>query len=39
MISKADYVIGYVNKNIGGAAKFMDIAKRKKKNVINIADM
>lgn len=39
MIDKSDIVIAYVTHNIGGAAKFKDIAQKKGKLVINIADL
>lgn len=38
MIDHADYVITYVKHTIGGAAQFKELAERKKKIVINIAD-
>ena len=38
MIDNSDYVIVYVEHKTGGAAKFKEIAERKKKIVINIAD-
>ena len=36
MIDKSDVVITYVTHNIGGAAKFKEIAHKKGKTVINI---
>ncbi len=37
MIEQSDYVVTYVNRNIGGAAWFKELAERKKKTIINIA--
>ena len=37
MLSKADYVISYVTRNIGGAAKFSALAQKQNKTVFNIA--
>lgn len=37
MIEQSDYVIAYVKFSLGGAAQFMNIAEKKKKVVINIA--
>ena len=37
MIEKADYVIVYVKRIGGGAAKFKELAETKGKTVINIA--
>lgn len=39
MIDKSDIVIVYVTHNIGGAAKFKDIAHKQGKRVINIAEL
>lgn len=39
MLNKADYVICFVTRNIGGAYKFSDLAMKQKKSVINIADV
>lgn len=36
MIERSDYVISYVTHNYGGAARFVDEAKRKGKTVINL---
>ncbi len=36
MIDKSDYVITYVEHNIGGAAQFKELAEKKGKTVINI---
>ena len=38
MLNRSDYVIGYINHFFGGAYKFFEKAKRKKKTVWNIAD-
>ncbi len=38
MLEKADYVVTYVTHNFGGAAKFKEIAEKKGKKVINIAE-
>lgn len=38
MIEKSDYVITYVKRTRGGAARFKQIAERKNKYVINIAE-
>ncbi len=37
MIEHSDYVITYVKYNVGGAARFKELAEKKKKTVINIA--
>lgn len=37
MIENSDYVVAYIKRNFGGASKFYEMAKRKGKNVINIA--
>lgn len=39
MIDKSSYVLTYVRHNIGGAAKFKEIAERKGLIVINLADV
>ncbi len=39
MMSNADLVIAYVDHNYGGAYKSLQIAKRKKKKIINICNM
>lgn len=39
MVMEADTVIAYVNSPYGGAAKTLDFAKRKKKNIVNLAKM
>ena len=36
MIDRSDYVIAYITRNYGGAARFVDEAKRKGKTVINL---
>ena len=38
MLDKADLVVSYVDYSYGGAAKFTDIARQKKKIVINLAE-
>ena len=38
MIDKSEYVVSYVKYETGGAANFQNIAKRKGKDVINIAE-
>ena len=38
MIKRSDLIIAYVNHNYGGAYKSLKIAKRIKKNIINICD-
>ena len=38
MITNADLIIAYVNQNSGGAYKSLQIAKRKKKKILNICD-
>lgn len=37
MIERSDYVVTYVKRTIGGAARFKELAEAKKKTVINIA--
>lgn len=39
MMSNADLVIAYVNHSYGGAYKSLQVAKRRKKKVINICDL
>ena len=36
MIERSDYVIAYITHNYGGAARFVNEAKRKGKTVINL---
>lgn len=36
MLDKADTVVAYVTHGWGGAAKFVQLAERKKKTVINL---
>ncbi len=36
MIEKSDYVISYIRRPYGGAARFTTLAERKKKEVIKI---
>lgn len=38
MIEHSDYVISYVKYDIGGAARFKELAEKKNRIVINIAD-
>ena len=38
MIIKSDLIIAYVNKSYGGAYQSLQVAKRKKKKIINICD-
>jgi len=38
MIEKADLVIAFVDKSYGGAFNSLNLAKRKKKRIINICD-
>lgn len=38
MIDNSDMVIAYVKYSFGGAAKFLEMARKKKKTVINIAE-
>jgi len=38
MIERSDYVITYVQCSVGGASKFKQLAERKKKIVINLAE-
>ncbi len=38
MIEQSNYVVTYVKDTIGGAAQFKELAEKKKKAVINIAD-
>ena len=39
MITNSDLIIAYVNHNYGGAYKTLEIAKRRKKKIINIYDI
>ena len=39
MVQQSDYVISYVRHSFGGAAKYMELAKRKKKIVYNLANL
>lgn len=39
MMSNADLVIAYVNHSYGGAYKSLQVAKRRKKRIINICDL
>ena len=38
MIERSSVVVTYVKNNIGGAAKFKEIAEKKGLNIINISD-
>ena len=38
MLEKSDYVIGYVTRRFGGAAKYLREAEKKGKTVINLAN-
>lgn len=38
MMTNADLIIAYVNRSYGGAYKSLQIAKRRKKKIINICD-
>ena len=38
MMTNADLVIAYVNHNYGGAYQSLQVAKRRKKKIINICD-
>ena len=37
MIKQSDYVVTYITHSWGGAAQFVEIAERTRKNVINIS--
>lgn len=39
MLQKSNFVVCYVTRSWGGAAKFAETAKRRKKTVINIASL
>ena len=39
MMDRSDYVVTYVNRIVGGAAQFKELAERKGKNVVNITDV
>lgn len=39
MIENADLIIAYVDHNFGGAYKSLQVAKRKKKKIINLYDI
>ncbi len=36
LIEKSDFVVTYVSREVGGAAKFKSLAEKKGKTVINI---
>ncbi len=38
MIDKSDFVVTYVKRIVGGAAQFKELAEKKGKTVINLAD-
>lgn len=38
MIDKSDYVVTYITHTWGGAAQFKELAEKKGKTVINLAD-
>ncbi len=38
MLERSDYVVCYITRPFGGAAQFVEMAKKKQKTVINIAD-
>ncbi len=38
MMTNADVIIAYVTHNYGGAYKSLEVAKRKKKKIINICE-
>ena len=39
MMTNADLIVAYVTHNWGGAYKFLQMAKRKKKKTVNISDL
>lgn len=39
MMTNAELIIAYVNRNYGGAYKSLQVARRRKKRIINICDM
>lgn len=39
MLQKSDTIIGYITRSFGGAAQYYQKAIKKKKSVINLADM
>ncbi len=39
MMANADLIIAYVNRSHGGAYKSLQVAKRKKKKIINVYDL
>ena len=38
MMTNADLIIAYIKHDYGGAYKSLQVAKRRKKNIINICD-
>ena len=39
MVDRADIVVCYVTKRVGGAAQFVDLAERKGKRIVNLANI
>ena len=39
LVDNSDYVIAYVNRTYGGAAKFYELAVKRKKKTINLNDV
>ena len=39
MMANADLIIAYVNRSYGGAYKSLQVAKRKKKKIMNVCDL
>jgi len=39
LINNSDYVVTYVKRTIGGAAQYKELAEKKGKTVINLADL
>ena len=39
MIRESDVVITYITHSWGGAAQFVEMAKKKRKRIINVAEM
>lgn len=38
MVEQSDIVVAYITHSFGGAAKFVEMARKKKKTVINLAE-
>ncbi len=36
MLNRADYVVTYISRSVGGAAKYSEIALKSGKNIINL---